>query len=150
MYLTAKQQRFVEEFLVDWNATQAAIRAGYSKKTAYSVGWENLRKPEIQEALQKRKKAITEKTGLTTEKIIERNEEIIRWAMQLVPVLDAAGRPVKHKNEKGETVTLKRMKDPQIAMRANELAGKHTGAWEKDDGDKEMSINFVFDRTVVK
>jgi len=147
MNLTLKQQRFVEEFLVDWNATQAAIRAGYSKKTAYSVGWENLRKPEIQEALQKRKKAISEKTGLTTEKIIERNEEIIRWAMQLVPVLDAAGKPVKYKNEKGEVVTLKKMKDGHLAMKSNELAGKHTGAWGEENADTPLKINFVFDRT---
>ena len=46
--LTPKQQRFVEEYLIDLNATQSAIRAGYSEKTAYSVGHENLKKPEIQ------------------------------------------------------------------------------------------------------
>ena len=46
--LTPKQQRFVEEYLIDLNATQAAIRASYSEKTAYSVGHENLKKPEIQ------------------------------------------------------------------------------------------------------
>lgn len=42
--LTPKQKRFVEEYLVDCNATQAAIRAGYSPKTAYSIGQENLKK----------------------------------------------------------------------------------------------------------
>jgi phage terminase small subunit len=45
--MTAKQARFVEEYLVDCNATQAAVRAGYSPKTAHAIGWENLRKPEI-------------------------------------------------------------------------------------------------------
>ncbi|MFR7383035.1 MAG: terminase small subunit, partial [[Clostridium] leptum] len=45
--LTAKQQRFVDEYLIDLNATQAAIRAGYSEKTAFSIGTENLRKPLI-------------------------------------------------------------------------------------------------------
>ncbi|MBA9078310.1 terminase small subunit [Rufibacter quisquiliarum] len=52
--LTDKQQRFCEEYLVDLNATQAAIRAGYSEKTAYSMGWENLRKPEIRAAIDAR------------------------------------------------------------------------------------------------
>lgn len=52
--LTAKQQRFCDEYLVDLNATQAAIRAGYSKKTAYSIGQENLKKPEISEYIKKR------------------------------------------------------------------------------------------------
>ena len=45
--MTKKQKRFCDEYLIDCNATQAAIRAGYSKKTAYSIGQENLNKPEI-------------------------------------------------------------------------------------------------------
>ena len=47
MALLLKQKRFCEEYIVDFNATQAAIRAGYSKKTAGSIGSENLKKPEI-------------------------------------------------------------------------------------------------------
>jgi len=49
--LTAKQARFVEEYLVDLNATQAAIRAGYSKHTAKAIGHENLTKPDIAQAV---------------------------------------------------------------------------------------------------
>ena len=52
--LTVKQQRFIEEYCTDFNATQAAIRAGYSEKTAYSMGWQNLRKLEIAEAIKMR------------------------------------------------------------------------------------------------
>ena len=44
--MTKKQKRFCEEYLIDLNATQAAIRAGYSPETAYSIGQENLKKPE--------------------------------------------------------------------------------------------------------
>ena len=51
--LTKKQERFVYEYLIDLNATQAAIRSGYSKKSAYSIGFENLKKPEIIEAIQR-------------------------------------------------------------------------------------------------
>ena len=51
MSLTAKQARFVEEYMVDLNATQAAIRAGYSKKSSYSIGQENLKKPVISDAI---------------------------------------------------------------------------------------------------
>lgn len=51
--LTAKQERFCREYLVDLNATQAAIRAGYSQKTAYSIGEENLKKPEIKKFISK-------------------------------------------------------------------------------------------------
>ena len=49
--LTAKQERFIEEYLVDLNATQAAIRAGYSEHTAKEIGCENLTKPNISEAV---------------------------------------------------------------------------------------------------
>ena len=52
--MTEKQKLFCEEYLIDLNATQAALRAGYSEKTAYSIGNENLKKPEIQEYIQKR------------------------------------------------------------------------------------------------
>ena len=52
--MTVKQQRFCDEYLVDLNATQAAIRAGYSKKTAAVIAAENLRKPYIKEYIEKR------------------------------------------------------------------------------------------------
>ena len=51
--MTPKQKLFAEEYLKDLNATQSAIRAGYSKKTAYAIGQENLKKPEIQKEIQK-------------------------------------------------------------------------------------------------
>ena len=54
--LTAKQQRFCDEYLIDMNATQAAIRAGYSEKTARVIGQENLTKPAIREYIDERMK----------------------------------------------------------------------------------------------
>ena len=54
--LTAKQQRFCDEYLIDLNATQAAIRAGYSEKTARNIANENLTKPDIREYIDKRMK----------------------------------------------------------------------------------------------
>ena len=53
MALTAKQQRFVEEYLVDLNATQAAVRAGYSEASAYAIGHECLKKPKVAAAVQR-------------------------------------------------------------------------------------------------
>lgn len=52
--LTRKQQVFVDEYLKCWNAAEAARRAGYSERSAYSQGWENLRKPEIKAAIEAR------------------------------------------------------------------------------------------------
>ncbi|KKK94517.1 hypothetical protein LCGC14_2682080 [marine sediment metagenome] len=71
MALTAKQERFVEEYLVDLNATQAAIRAGYSEKTAYSVGHENLSKPDISDAIAKAQAIRAERTGITQDRVLQ-------------------------------------------------------------------------------
>lgn len=54
MAFTEKQKRFCDEYLIDLNATQAAIRSGYSKKTARQIGMENLTKPYIKEYIKKR------------------------------------------------------------------------------------------------
>lgn len=70
--LTAKQQRFVEEYLVDLNATQAAIRAGYSQDTASEIGYENLRKPQIAEAIQLAQKERSERTKIDADWILQR------------------------------------------------------------------------------
>lgn len=69
--LTDKQQRFVAEYLVDLNATQAAIRAGYSVKTAGSVGFENLKKPEIAAAVQSAMKARAQRTEITADRVLQ-------------------------------------------------------------------------------
>jgi len=69
--LTPKQEMFVREYLVDLNATQAAIRAGYSKKTAGAVGHEVLKKPEIQAAIQKAMQSRAERTQITADRVLE-------------------------------------------------------------------------------
>lgn len=68
--LTEKQARFVAEYLVDMNATEAAKRAGYSEKTAYSIGFENLRKPEIQEAIQAAMAERAKRTEITQDMVL--------------------------------------------------------------------------------
>lgn len=69
--LTAKQQRFVEEYLVDLNATQAAIRAGYSKDTAEVIACQNLRKLNIQQAISVKKQEMSLRTGITAERVLQ-------------------------------------------------------------------------------
>ena len=69
--LTDKQAKFVDEYLIDLNATQAALRAGYSKDTSYAIGFENLKKLEIQTAIQKRQKELKESTQITQERILK-------------------------------------------------------------------------------
>lgn len=68
--LTPKQERFVHEYLVDLNATQAAIRAGYSKKTAQEQSSRLLSNVMLSKAIAKGQQALAEKTGVTAEKVI--------------------------------------------------------------------------------
>lgn len=70
--MTAKQMRFCDEYLIDLNATQAAIRAGYSQKTARVIGQENLTKPAIKEYIDKR---LAEKE----EALIAKQDEVMKY-----------------------------------------------------------------------
>ena len=63
--LTDKQRRFCEEYAIDWNATRAAIAAGYSKKTAYRTGADNLRKPQIKAYLDHIRDNLAEAAGVS-------------------------------------------------------------------------------------
>lgn len=67
--LTPKQDRFCREYVIDLNATQAAIRAGYSKKTAGAVGFENLKKPEIAARIAEAVNEANKKVGLSADRV---------------------------------------------------------------------------------
>lgn len=71
MKLTPKQIRFVDEYLVDFNATQAAIRAGYKAKTAHVIGAENLRKPKIAEEIARRQKDLQKRTEVSQDRVVK-------------------------------------------------------------------------------
>lgn len=68
--MTKKQKRFIEEYLIDLNATQAAIRAGYSPKTAKDIGCENLAKPNISDAIDKAMAERSRRTGINQDRIL--------------------------------------------------------------------------------
>lgn len=72
MALTAKQELFVQEYLIDLNATQAAIRAGYSPKTAEVIGFENLRKPKIAKRIEEARNDRAERTEITQDMVLQR------------------------------------------------------------------------------
>lgn len=69
--MTKKQKRFVEEYLIDLNATQAAIRAGYSPATAKEIGCENLTKPNISEAIAKAMAERSRRTGVNQDRVLQ-------------------------------------------------------------------------------
>lgn len=122
MALTPKQEMFVREYLIDLNATQAAIRAGYSENTAYIIGHENLNKPKIAEAIQEAMDYRAEAVGLTAEEV-------------LADIADIA------KANKEE--------DPKTALKAYELYGKHLKLFTdkvETTGEQSISIQFNIPR----
>lgn len=74
--LTPKQAKFIDEYLIDLNATQAAIRAGYSKKTAEVIGYENLTKPYIAEKIQERRNELKESAEIDQAWVLERYKRL--------------------------------------------------------------------------
>lgn len=126
--LTAKQQRFVDEYLIDLNATQAAIRAGYSKGTAYSIGVENLRKPEIQKRIQERMSEKEASLIATQDEILKYLTSVMRGESMSAVIVVEDGMPKemdKHPNEKER-------------LQAAELLGKRYGLYvEKVDLTKQ-------------
>lgn len=74
--LTAKEERFCYEYCVDFNATQAAIRAGYSVKTAGAIGAENLRKPKIEKRIKQMQDNLAQTAGISALRIVKEHEKL--------------------------------------------------------------------------
>ncbi|KVM70132.1 terminase [Burkholderia ubonensis] len=88
----AKHMRFVDEYLIDLNATQAAIRAGYSKRTAGQMGFELLKKPEIAEAIADAMKAREARTEITQDRVLQELARIAFFDPR--KLFDANGKPL--------------------------------------------------------
>ena len=127
--LTPKQQRFVEEYLIDLNATQAAIRAGYSAKTAAVIGAENLIKPYIQKAIQEARNKLTERTEITQDYVLTNIKKVIERCMQQEAVQARDGSPLLVEGPEGDLVPLFEFKETG-ALKGLELLGKHLGMFK--------------------
>ncbi len=76
MKLTAKQEKFCYEYCIDFNATQAAIRSGYKEDSAYAIGAENLRKPQIQNRIKEMQDNLAVTAGISALRVIKEHEKI--------------------------------------------------------------------------
>lgn len=129
--LTAKQEMFVKEYLIDLNATQAAIRAGYSEKTANEQASRLLANVNIQEVVQNSMNDRAYKTELTAEWVLNNLKEVAERCMQAEPVLDREG------NETGEWRF-----EHAGANKSLELIGKHLKLFtDKVEHSGDISIN---------
>ena len=125
--LTAKQQRFCDEYLIDLNATQAAIRAGYSQKTAYAIGNENLNKPEL-------KKYIEERMREKEKALIADQDEVLKY---LTSVLRGESESEEIVIENigdftSEARTMKKAPSEKDRLKAAELLGKRYSLFKTD------------------
>lgn len=122
--LTAKQQSFVDEYLIDMNATQAAIRAGYSQKTAAQIGDENLRKPVIADAIANALKDRAEKVQIDAEWVLNNAVRVFERCMQNEPVKYQNGDPVYVGTPNGDLAPAYKFEHAG-ANKALEIIGKH-------------------------
>jgi phage terminase small subunit len=112
--LTPKQSLFVREYLVDLNATQAAIRAGYSVKTAQAIAAENLSKPVIADAIKEQLENRMNKVEITAEYVLSTIRNTIERCAQAEPVFDKEG-----------VVTGEYKFDSTAVLKGSELLGKY-------------------------
>lgn len=118
--LTELQARFVEEYLHDGNATQAARRAGYSAKSSSQLGTRALGRPEVQAALAVRRGELAEEIEVDAGWVLRRLREVVERCLQETPVRDRQGK------ETGEWRF-----NASGATRALELLGKHLGMFSE-------------------
>ena len=156
--LTAKQKRFVEEYLIDLNATQAAIRAGYKVDNARQTATENLAKPYISEEIEKALAERSRRTGISQDRVIQELAKIafvnIRDVMnddaEILTNADeadlAAVESLKVKiipTKSGENGIEREVK-LSSKLKALELLGKHLGMWN-DKLDVNLNVPVLFE-----
>lgn len=139
--MTAKQKRFCDEYLIDLNATQAAIRAGYSKKTATVIGNENLRKPYIKEY-------IDERMNQKEKDLIADQDEVLRYLTSVlrgesqseIVVIESTG------DFMSQARTMQKAPDEKERLKAAELIGKRYSLFtEKIQQEVDMDLNITVD-----
>jgi phage terminase small subunit len=132
--MNAKQKRFCDEYLIDCNATQAAIRAGYSPKTAYSIGVENLKKPELKKYIDEQLERIHNEKTADAQEVLEYLTAVMRGE-HTEQVLKLIGEGV-------QTIT-----DIDVAakerLKAAELIGKRYGMFKDNINLGESRVILV-------
>lgn len=153
--LSEKQKRFCAEYLIDLNATQAAIRAGYSINTADVIGCENLTKPNINKEISKAMAERSKRTGVNQDRVVL---ELAKIAfVDITDVVDGEGKIKDDASQDDlaciESIKYKRSstshgdsieREVKIAskLKSLELLGKHLGMWN-DKFDVSVNVPVV-------
>lgn len=162
MKLSDKQKKFCEEYIIDFNQTQSAIRAGYSAKTAYSIGNENLKKPDIQAYIKELLIKREERTQITADMVVKEWAKVAFFDIRKIfhkeggllnphdlddetatVISSIKARDVKVGDDI-ETIKEYRLNDK---MKALDMLAKHLGMFEKekeDNNDTNVNLEIVF------
>ncbi len=132
--LTDRQERFCREYILDYNATQAAIRAGYSEKTAKSIGSENLTKPDLLARVRELQKEQAEKLCISADWVVMQWVEVYRRCMQATEVL------IWDYDEKKMVPSGEYTFDSKGALNALEMIGKYLGMFSEDKKKSEKQM----------
>lgn len=133
--LTIKQKKFADEYIISGNATQAAINAGYSEKTARKIGSENLTKPDIKSYIDERMKKLEEEA-------IADQAEVLKFLTRIMRDEEKEEVLVNIGNFEQEIQSMKVSTKDKI--RAAELLGKRYGSWT-DKVDLSSDLTLIFE-----
>lgn len=133
--LTIKQKKFADEYIISGNATQAAINAGYSEKTARKIGSENLTKPDIKSYIDERMKKLEEEA-------IADQAEVLKFLTRILRDEEKEEVLVNIGNFEQEIQTMKVSAKDRI--KAAELLGKRYGSWT-DKVDLSSDLTLIFE-----
>ena len=156
--MTEKQKRFVEEYLIDLNATQAAIRAGYSPKYADREGHKLVENSRVSEAIEKALAERSRRTGINQDRVVQelakiafvKITDVVNDDCEILPDADeadlAAIESVKVKSipTKSGEVGVEREIKLSSKLKALELLGKHLGMWNAKL-DVNMNVPVIFE-----
>lgn len=117
--LTLKQKRFADEYIISGNATDAAKKAGYSEKTAFTIATENLKKPYIKQYIDQRIKELDDKKIAKQEEVLQYLTSVLRGESEsAIVVVEGCG------DGYSEARTVKKTPDEKERLKAAELLGK--------------------------
>jgi len=156
--LTEKQQRFVDEYLIDLNATQAAIRAGYSIKYADREGHKLVENSRVSEAIEKALAERSRRTGINQDRVVQelakiafvKITDVVNDDCEILSDVDEAdlaaieSMKVKTIPTKNGEIGVEREIKLSSKLKALELLGKHLGMWN-DKIDVNMNIPIIFE-----
>lgn len=139
--MTAKQKRFCDEYLIDLNATQAAIRAGYSEKNARNIASENLAKPNIREYIDERMAEKEKELIADQNEVLKYLTSVLRGESQSTEiVVEGVGEGCS------EARTIQKEPSEKDRLKAAELLGKRYGLYtDRVEADVDMELNINID-----